>query len=95
MRKHEELWNSLKESLYLQITAPKHTHAGIMRSLRWESDKDTLYRYECVEKGRSYYIGFNSVGDLLFLRIDYKTFIPKTFTLGSRLAAKKTKDTLI
>jgi len=80
MSKYEALWTDLKKEKYIQLQAPESTHATIMRGLRRESMRDTVARLKCVEEGRSFYIAFNSINDLLLLRLEYVDRVSAKFT---------------
>lgn len=75
------MWERLKNEQHLSITSPASSHKTILRALRAESARDTVFRFKCVEDGRSYHIGFNSIGDLLLLRLEWKNKIPKNFII--------------
>lgn len=84
MRKYQHIWTQLKRDEYLEITAPSDLHNTVMRALRKESLKDTVFRFKCVEASRSYSIRFNSVQDLLFIRLEFINSIPKKFVNHKR-----------
>lgn len=80
-RKYVHIWERLKFEQHLSITSPASSHKTILRALRAESARDTVFRFKCVERGQSYRIGFNSIGDLLIVRLEWKGTIPKNFIL--------------
>ena len=83
-RKYQAMWNTLKELEYLDLDAPKESHNTILKALRKESGKDSVFRFKCVENGVSYTIGFNSLDGLLLLRLEWKDYIPKKFTYKAK-----------
>jgi len=79
-RKYEKLWNDLKTKEFLQLELPRESHKSLLQALRRESARDSLYRFKAVDRGQSYVIRYNSVGVLLFIRIEWKDSIPSKFT---------------
>ena len=80
-RKYQAIWEQLKAEGYLQLESPRASHKTIMRALRKESVNDSMFRFNAVEvKHQSYQVGYNSVGDLLFIRLEWKDTIPDNFT---------------
>lgn len=77
--KYDHIWERLKAEQYLSLTSPASSHKTILRALRAVSARDTVFRFKCVEQGKSYHIGFNSIGDLLLLRLEWKAGVPKKF----------------
>jgi hypothetical protein len=78
-RKYAHIWDRLKLEQHLIITSPASSHKTILRALRAESARDTVFRFKCVEKGRHYHISFNSVGDMLVIRLEWKQGVPRKF----------------
>ena len=80
-RKYQAIWEQLKAEGYIQLESPRPSHKTIMRALRNESVGDTVFRFKAVEeRHQSYQVGYNSVGDLLFIRLEWKDTIPDNFT---------------
>ena len=80
-RKYQAIWEQLKAEGYIQLESPKPSHKTIMRALRKESVNDSMFRFKAVEeRHQSYQVGYNSVGDLLFIRLEWKDTIPDNFT---------------
>lgn len=78
--KYQELWDELKSKETMILDSPKKSHKTILQALRRKSVKDSVFRFKCVERGVSYTIGYNSVNDTLFIRLEWKNTIPKKFT---------------
>ena len=88
-RKYQAIWEQLKAEGYIQLESPRPSHRTIMRALRKESVNDSMFRFHCVEVRRqSYQVGYNSVGDLLFIRLEWKDTIPDNFTYKTKKPRK-------
>lgn len=78
-RKYQTMWEQLRDYGYLQVNAPRSAHKTILQAVRKESNKDTVFRFKCVERGRSYVIAYNQVGDIIYMRLEWKDKVRKKF----------------
>lgn len=77
--KYDHIWERLKAEQRLTITSPASSHKTILRALRALSAQDTVFRFKCVEDNRHYRIEFNSIGEVLMLRMEWRDGIPRKF----------------
>lgn len=91
--KYAHVWVALKEASigkiqYLTLEAPRSEHRNILNALRRESVKDRSFRAECIEKDKSFEIGFNQIGDMLQLYLRWKPYVTKSFVITPERIAR-------
>lgn len=86
--KNEEyplLWEKLKASdaageLYLNVEIPEgKSQTSLLIALRKQSLKDKGFRFACIEKDKSFTIGFNRLGDTLQLYLKWRPYVTNAF----------------
>lgn len=75
------IWELLKEKKRLELESPKIDHPRIIRRLQRQSHLDTLFRFQCVEKGISFQIPSYSIGNTLYIRLEFRDGIPRNFSI--------------
>lgn len=83
-RKYEHIWAALKVAKPLaqvSLTLPREAHKTVLNALRKESLGDRIFRAECIEKNKSFEIGFNQIGDTLLLYLRWKDYVTKAFVI--------------
>lgn len=84
VRPYQQAWEDLKKSdklghPYLSLDLDKSLHLTLLNGLRRESARDTTFRFLCAEKGRSFSIGYNQIGNLLQVYLKWKNYITPSF----------------
>lgn len=93
---YQALWERLKKvdtdgELYLVIEIPAgREQAALLLALRKQSLKDKGFRYQCIQKDKSFTIGYNSIGDSLQLYIKWRMHVTDAFA-GIKSGAGKKK----
>lgn len=95
-RKYAHIWQALKDTKgqkfsYVTLELPKDVHKTVLLALRKECIADRAFRAECIEKGKSFEIGFNQIGDVLQLYLRWKDHITDSFVIGPDRIAKMQK----
>lgn len=93
---YNTLWERLKKvdadgELYLNLEVPSgREQDALLLGLRKQSLKDKGFRFACIEKEKSFTIGFNSLGDILQLYIKWRPHVTDAFA-GIKSGAGKKK----
>ncbi len=95
-RKYAHIWQALKDTQgqklsYVTLEFPKEIHKTVLLALRKECINDRAFRAECIEKGKSFEIGFNQIGDVLQLYLRWKEHITDSFVIGPERIARMSK----
>lgn len=95
---YQKLWERLKANdaageLYLNVEIPSgKEQAALLLGLRKQSLKDKGFRFQCIQKDKSFTIGFNSLGDTLQLYLKWRPHVTDAFAgIKSGAGAKKGK----
>lgn len=83
-RPYLPIWEALKKSdakgdMYLSVTLPASLHLRVLNGLRRESAKDKVFRLICVERDKSFTIGYNRLGDTLQIYIKWRAHVTNAF----------------
>lgn len=95
-RKYAHVWAALKETegqrvTYVTLEMDKSLHKTVLLALRKECIADRAFRAKCIEKGKSFEIGFNQIGDVLQLYLKWKAHITNSFVIGPERIARMRK----
>ena len=80
----KSLWEKLKKAdtdgdLYLNIEVVASQQAALLLGLRKQSLKDKAFRFKCIEKSKSFTIGYNSLSDTLQLYLKWRPYVTNAF----------------
>lgn len=83
-RPYLEAWEAVKKASELKVTyahfnLDKSLHKRFMQGLRRESMRDRAFRFRCIENGKSFEIGYNSIGDMLQVYFRWKPYVTPSF----------------
>lgn len=95
-RRYQHIWEALKKtdgsSLdIVTLELPRESHKTVLNALRKESLKDRAFRFECIERNKSFEIGFTQIGDTLQLFLRWKNYVTKAFIITPERIAKMRK----
>lgn len=82
---YKQLWERLKQAdvagdLYLNVEiVGKAEQDALLLALRKQSLKDKGFRFVCIQKDKSFTIGFNRVGDTLQLYLKWRPHVTDAF----------------